>query len=627
MTDNPKKILIYSDLMHRKEWILRMVKKFNLDLFEADHGLEAVERTKVEVPDFVLLDVTMPKMGGIEAAAMIKELSSSVKVILISEIHSLSLQDSAKKARVDLFVIDSVAEVKIKEFVEAMLNRKLLPPDISENIEREVLSRRGARRFPMEGEVQYQIGDHWWSGLFSNVSQDGLLFKAKEQISLGQKILLSWIDQGRKHIEIPAITVRRVGSEQNDYPYLVGVQFLKSSVVLNQKIVDLEGEFNENQHRKHVDSDLNLIDEVLDLGTKYFDNVFQGSKAHPFMESSISNIVEHERRSFQKTDEYSRCVQELVTHKIITQLTENILDQLHNEDETDHPRLARVVAMAAKLLDKVNVIENTSDELVKKSIHENLNLERHHLNESNNLLYQAQDSLLRSITQKVKKNSLPEEFHEDYDQLHQKYKQLTSYQEHLEEIVRAEVVQQKKKSIVRTMKAAEVTLPEEMAPMVKTRVIGGMKSMVPKSVLPYFALLFVFASLLPWIAERMQISFASEDFHSLLKPRKIERRTHDRLIVDISKQSWDELGTQGQEMALTQVELYLTRKRLKQCKIVDGNLTIAAVLGPIDDSNGFLQKVFVESPPVQKMTKPASVLTPSDPGRKSVRGREPVHLD
>lgn len=604
---------------------MRMVRKLGLDAFDVENGADAVERTKIEVPDFVMLDVTMPKMGGIEVAAQMKELSSSVKIILISEVHSLSLQDSAKKARVDLFVIDSVAEVKVKEFIEAALNSKQLPPDISESIEREVLSRRGARRFPLEGEVQYQIGDSWWSGIFSNVSQDGLLFQVKEKISLGQKILLSWIDQGKKHIEIPAITVRRVQSDQEAYPYLVGVQFLKSSLVLNQKIIEMSDE--EKHPSIQIDSELDLIQEALDEGTEYFKDLFQGIKASPFMESSISNIVDHERKSFQSGDEFSKCLQGLVTYKIITQLVENIVDQLDEASEFGDAQKSRLIHMAAQLLSKVQEIENNSDELVKKSIHENLNLQRHHLNESNNLLYQAQDSLLRSITNKIKKNSVSEDFHEDYERLHHKYKQLTSYQEHLEEIVRSEVAQAKKKTIVRTMKAAEETTPEQMAPVVKTKMILEFKNMAPTSMLPVIAVLLVFANILPWISERMQVSFAKEDLTTLIKPRKVERFTQDRLTVDVSKQDWDELGSMGRERVLTQIEIYLTRKKLRQCKIMDGNIMIAAVFSPIDENRaGFLHKIFVESPQL-KSVKPIFPTTPTGPMRKSELGRPAVHLD
>ncbi len=51
---------------------------------EAGNGREAIELYKELNPDFVLMDITMPDMGGIEAVKCIKEIDDGAKIIMCS---------------------------------------------------------------------------------------------------------------------------------------------------------------------------------------------------------------------------------------------------------------------------------------------------------------------------------------------------------------------------------------------------------------------------------------------------------------------------------------------------------------------------------------------------------------
>lgn len=53
---------------------------------EASTGVEAIEKFAELKPDVVIMDITMPKMGGIDALKRIKVLDPNAKIIICSAI-------------------------------------------------------------------------------------------------------------------------------------------------------------------------------------------------------------------------------------------------------------------------------------------------------------------------------------------------------------------------------------------------------------------------------------------------------------------------------------------------------------------------------------------------------------
>ena len=55
-----------------------------INLIEAKNGREAINLFKVEKPELILLDVTMPDMDGLRALEEIKEINPDIKIIMCS---------------------------------------------------------------------------------------------------------------------------------------------------------------------------------------------------------------------------------------------------------------------------------------------------------------------------------------------------------------------------------------------------------------------------------------------------------------------------------------------------------------------------------------------------------------
>ncbi|MCU1229296.1 MAG: response regulator receiver domain protein (CheY-like) [Acidobacteria bacterium] len=81
-----KKILLVDDsntILMMEKFIL---KNGPYDLVTASNGEEAVSKASEHIPDLILLDVIMPKMGGFDACRLIRnnEATSNIPIIMVT---------------------------------------------------------------------------------------------------------------------------------------------------------------------------------------------------------------------------------------------------------------------------------------------------------------------------------------------------------------------------------------------------------------------------------------------------------------------------------------------------------------------------------------------------------------
>ena len=77
------KILVVDDDSDIVEILTYNLKIDGYDVINAFNGKEAVKKTKLFVPDIILMDVMMPVMNGIEACSIIREKNYSPECIII----------------------------------------------------------------------------------------------------------------------------------------------------------------------------------------------------------------------------------------------------------------------------------------------------------------------------------------------------------------------------------------------------------------------------------------------------------------------------------------------------------------------------------------------------------------
>ena len=94
----PYRVLIVDDSMFIVKQLSQYLTSEGFEIVgTANNGEDALEKYKELSPgiDFVTMDITMPKMDGVEALGKILEFDKTAKVIMIS---ALGKQDLVKKA-------------------------------------------------------------------------------------------------------------------------------------------------------------------------------------------------------------------------------------------------------------------------------------------------------------------------------------------------------------------------------------------------------------------------------------------------------------------------------------------------------------------------------------------------
>ncbi|KAF0140538.1 MAG: two-component system chemotaxis family response regulator CheY [Stygiobacter sp.] len=92
------KILIADNNARMREFIKYIINEQGHTAVEASNGLMAVDNFIFHKPEVVLMDIKMDVMDGIEATRLIRKISPSVKIIMVTDYNEEPLKLKALKA-------------------------------------------------------------------------------------------------------------------------------------------------------------------------------------------------------------------------------------------------------------------------------------------------------------------------------------------------------------------------------------------------------------------------------------------------------------------------------------------------------------------------------------------------
>jgi DNA-binding NarL/FixJ family response regulator len=119
----PKRILIVDDLPELRKLIRAFLEEelgFHV-CGEAIDGLDAIEKAKDLKPDLIVLDLSMPRMNGLEAAPRLKKILPKTPIILFTVHEALMKGLDAREIWVDAVVAKDRGMSSLAERVQSLL--------------------------------------------------------------------------------------------------------------------------------------------------------------------------------------------------------------------------------------------------------------------------------------------------------------------------------------------------------------------------------------------------------------------------------------------------------------------------------------------------------------------------
>ncbi|MEG2708206.1 MAG: response regulator [Vagococcus sp.] len=120
----PKTVLVVDDAVFMRMKLKDVLEKNNYHVIaEAKNGVEAIASYKAKRPDFVLMDIVMPEMDGMEALKRIRKLDPDAKVIICSAIGQQNIVlEAVREGAID-FIVKPFEDDRLIKSLDQFSNR------------------------------------------------------------------------------------------------------------------------------------------------------------------------------------------------------------------------------------------------------------------------------------------------------------------------------------------------------------------------------------------------------------------------------------------------------------------------------------------------------------------------
>lgn len=188
------KILLVDDVRSFLELEATFLARSECRVLTASTGLEAIRKTKAELPALILLDIEMPEMNGIQACRILKS-DPATRQIPVVILTSMQMEDEARRAGAERFLRKPIDEprflAEVKRFVPIV--------------------ERAEYRAELDTPVTYWRDGEPRAGRLTNLSKTGFFVATDESQPVGARLEISFSlphDFSGKLITAEAMVVR-----------------------------------------------------------------------------------------------------------------------------------------------------------------------------------------------------------------------------------------------------------------------------------------------------------------------------------------------------------------------------------------------------------------------------------
>ena len=116
-------IILAEDHIKVRQGLRRIIEEDpNLQVIhEADDGVELLKLLEDNTPDIVILDISMPRLEGIEAAQIIKQRYPGIKIIILTMHRELHYFSRAQEIGVHGYLLKEEADTGLNSAIKTIL--------------------------------------------------------------------------------------------------------------------------------------------------------------------------------------------------------------------------------------------------------------------------------------------------------------------------------------------------------------------------------------------------------------------------------------------------------------------------------------------------------------------------
>lgn len=117
-----KRVLLVDDSPYILKELSRIMAANGFEVAAtASNGLEAIKKYREVSPDFVIMDIVMPQMGGIQTLILLKKIDPNAIVVMTSSLSGKDKIVECAKAGASHYILKPFEEEKVVEVLNKVL--------------------------------------------------------------------------------------------------------------------------------------------------------------------------------------------------------------------------------------------------------------------------------------------------------------------------------------------------------------------------------------------------------------------------------------------------------------------------------------------------------------------------
>jgi len=118
----PKTVLLVDDESHVRFYVKMTLKALGIrEIHEATTGEEAVRMYQELTPDFVLMDVNMPVMDGLEALGKINDVDPDALVVMLTSLAAREIIETSAERGAVQYIRKDVPSSELKKLIQEVM--------------------------------------------------------------------------------------------------------------------------------------------------------------------------------------------------------------------------------------------------------------------------------------------------------------------------------------------------------------------------------------------------------------------------------------------------------------------------------------------------------------------------